>query len=83
MKSVFGDFGCPESKKKWELVTSKNFKVAADPCCAEISWNGKTTFTKADQINEEYNVYKAEKDGKDIFMWWMWHGAVGHWVVNE
>ena len=23
MKSKFGDFGCPESKKEWELITSK------------------------------------------------------------
>ena len=58
-------------------------KISADPCCKEISWNGKTTFSMTGQINEEYPVYKAEKDGKEIFMWWMWHGDVGHWVVIE
>ena len=31
--------------------------------------------------NEQYPYYK--RVGSDDFMWWMWHGSTGHWVVNQ
>ena len=53
-------------------------------CCDTITWTDGTgtvrTFTKGTQINEGYPVYENAADGQ--FMWWMWHGATGHWVIN-
>ena len=31
------------------------------------------------EVNEGYPVYTSG----DLFMWWMWHGPEGHWVVNK
>ena len=31
--------------------------------------------------NEGYPFYKQKNS--DNYMWWMWHGSVGHWVVNK
>lgn len=31
--------------------------------------------------NEGFPYYKHRQS--DVYMWWMWHGAVGHWVVND
>ena len=28
-----------------------------------------------------YPYYKQRES--DNFMWWMWHGDVGHWVINK
>ena len=25
----------------------------------------------------------TEIDGEEYFLWWMWHGPVGHWVINK
>ena len=36
-------------------------------------------YFKTDQVNEGYPVYA----NGDRFMWWMWHGDEGHWVVNK
>ena len=33
------------------------------------------------QFNDGYPYYKQR--GSENFMWWMWHGTVGHWVVND
>ena len=33
------------------------------------------------QTNHKFPYYKLE--GSDTFMWWMWHGKVGHWVINK
>ena len=32
------------------------------------------------QTNDKFPYYKLA--GSNTFMWWMWHGKVGHWVVN-
>ena len=32
------------------------------------------------QENEGFPYYQQE--GGNLVMWWMWHGDVGHWVVN-
>ena len=36
------------------------------------------------QENEGYPYYQQEGVNKKAkpFMWWMWHGDNGHWVVN-
>lgn len=31
--------------------------------------------------NAGYPYYKQR--GSNMYMWWMWHGNVGHWVVND
>ena len=88
MKSSFGDFGCPQDKTEWEGDASSNaFSITPAPCCDEILWEredlGNQVWTKTNQINEEYHVYKTQIDGDDVFMWWMWHATVGHWVINK
>ena len=54
----------------------------ADCCCDTIIWTDDSgsavTFTKGTSTNAGYPVY--EINGQ--FMWWMWHGATGHWVIN-
>ena len=32
-------------------------------------------------FNEGYPYF--EQRGSENYMWWMWHGVVGHWVVND
>merc|ERR1712176_687437 len=58
--------------------------AAAAACCDTITWTDAgavvRTFTKGNQVNEGYPVYENAADSQ--FMWWMWHDAVGHWVIN-
>ena len=35
-------------------------------------------FTK--MMNDEYPMYT---NTLGLYMWWMWHGEVGHWVIND
>ena len=84
MKSVMGDFDCPQDKTEWEGEASGDrFVIKSNPCCEHVHWTGKggkdLVFTRTDEMNEEYPVYRVG----DIAMWWMWHGPVGHWVVNR
>ena len=32
-------------------------------------------------LNDGFPYYKHRQS--DTYMWWMWHGEVGHWVVND
>ena len=83
-------FACPQDAFAWEdargiiaAVTQVPVSIAASPCCDSIEWNDGTevkTWTKISGHNEEYPVY-SNTDGN--YMWWMWHGPVGHWVVNQ
>ena len=67
---------------------STTIQVQAAPCCDEISWLRRglegdkieSTFMKSDATNEFYPIYMNENG---LSMWWMWHGPVGHWVVNQ
>ena len=47
--------------------------------------NGQWKFAMSDSgdvmTNADYPYYKLE--GSNKYMWWMWHGPTGHWVVNE
>ena len=58
--------------------------AAAAACCDTITWTDAggvvRTFTKGTLVNEGYPVYENAADSQ--FMWWMWHGAEGHWVIN-
>ena len=84
---------CPQDVDRWDGpqengVVENNFKVEAAPCCSEIVWSGSSagsfTFTRNDNmINEEYPVYVTGNSTEAIYMWWMWHGGVGHWVTNR
>ena len=61
-------------------------KIDESPCCDEIIWdeNGNLhTWTRTEAINEEYHVYQTQRNGETIYMWWMWHDSVGHWVINK
>ena len=65
--------------------------IEASPCCNKLRWlrgSEEAVFTKTNQINEFYNVYETiiEESSPSMWwvtMWWMWHGSVGHWVVNQ
>ena len=84
MRTKLGDFACPQHKTEWEEITQTDFKVSSAPCCDRIYWNkdGETElFIATDDINEEYPIYQSNQHS-NIFMWWMWHGSIGHWVVN-
>ena len=79
------DFACPQDAASWKdgSGSSVTVGVAVSPCCDTIEWDDGTdvtTWTKTASFNEEYPVY-ADTNGN--FMWWMWHGAVGHWVINK
>ena len=68
MKSVFGDFSCPQDKDEWEIISATGFTIASDPCCGNIEWikeSGNVLFTATDQINEEYPVYMANVGDND------------------
>ena len=85
MKSVMADFACPQTIKSWEdnLENGNGFTLVPSPCCSSIQWddgNNIKTWTMTNSVNEEYPIY-SNTDGN--FMWWMWHGKVGHWVVNK
>ena len=43
-------------------------------------WNLAMTSDGTVQTNADYPYYKHR--GSDMYLWWMWHGDVGHWVVN-
>ena len=32
---------------------------------------------------KHFDPWKTSLFGENVFMWWMWHNNVGHWVVNE
>ena len=73
-----------KNKDSWQ--GSLSVSVAAAPCCDEIRWTrgpAEHFFQKSDLVNEQYPVYEAEINGKTRFLWWMWHGPDGHWVLNE
>jgi len=87
MKSTYGDFECAQNKPMWEIISQTGFEINAAPCCQTLEWskdgeNG--VFTATNQINEEYPVYQTtSQNGQTLFMWWMWHDTVGHWVINQ
>ena len=47
--------------------------------------NGLWTFAMDGNGNVLQNQQKPyyKRVGGDDFMWWMWHGNTGHWVVNK
>ena len=76
------------------MTILENKNLAPAPSCAKrLSF---TNFGKGDsdlngfwrhviidgkvQENEGFPYYQQE--GSNLVMWWMWHGDVGHWVVN-
>ena len=54
-------------------------------CCKTLVWTGslgrKTTFTLGTQAIDGYPVY--ENASENLYLWWQYHGDVGHWSVNE
>jgi len=84
IKSTFADFACPQDIAQWNEFTNGadgSFEITS--CmCDSIDWDGDSvaagTWTKTDQVNDLWPVYQ----NGDLSMWWMWHGAVGHWVIN-
>ena len=68
---------------------------ASQPCGPRLEMSGLTdTFSDLNGLwtfamdgngnvlqNAEKPYYK--RVGSDDFMWWMWHGDTGHWVVNQ
>ena len=79
------DFACPQDAAAWEdgNGSSVTVGVTASPCCDSIEWQDGSdvkTWTKTTSFNEEYPIY-SNPDGN--FLWWMWHGSVGHWVINK
>jgi len=79
-----GDFACPQDKTEWEVIAD-NFSILASPCCNQVYWkkqSGETElFTATGGFNAEYPIYQSSTNSS-IKLWWMWHGAFGHWVVN-
>ena len=47
--------------------------------------NGLWTFAMDGNGNVLQNAEKPyyKRTGGDDYMWWMWHGDNGHWVVNQ
>ena len=42
--------------------------------------------TKTDQFNDGAPVFEAvgtDPSQDPVTLWWMWHGDIGHWVVNR
>ena len=70
-------------------------KATSQPCGPRLEMSGLTgTFADLNGLwtfamdgsgtvlqNAEKPYYK--RVGSDDFMWWMWHGDTGHWVVNK
>ena len=88
MKSIHGDFSCPQNKPEWEgPASSQALKIDQSQCCKSVLWRSKNnpdrTFVRTNRINSYYPVYQTEIDGEPVYMWWMWHGTVGHWVINK
>ena len=44
-------------------------------------WTLAMTIDGKVKTNDGYPYYKLR--GQEIYMWWMWHGPVGHWVTND
>ena len=85
MKSAFGGFDCPQDKPNWEIISQTDFSISSAPCCQALDWTmgqSNGVFTVTEQFNEEYPVYETSYEGGSLFMWWMWHDNVGHWVIN-
>ena len=85
IKSQMAGFACAQDAAAWEDAngSSVTVSVTASPCCDSIEWidgDEVKTWTKTTSLNEEYPIY-SNTDGN--FMWWMWHGPIGHWVVNQ
>ena len=76
-----------QEKTDWVGDTNGEGYVEESPCCEKIIWNQANSpermFTMTENQNEHYPVYETDIDGQTISMWWMWHGNVGHWVVND
>jgi len=34
-------------------------------------------------LETNHNKPYYQQRGSNYFIWWMWHGNVGHWVVNQ
>ena len=44
-------------------------------------WTLAMTSQGTVETNDNYPYYKHT--GSDLYLWWMWHGDVGHWVLNQ
>ena len=52
-------------------------------CCDQMYQNTYPNWIhwkKTELTNAKNPVYQ---NGDGDFMWWMWHGDVGHWVINK
>merc|ERR1712106_29344 len=94
IKSKYQTFDCPRDNPTWflpdgqtEVPMGWNGEFVVEPIscmCDKMTWSGDGVangeWEKTDQWNDEWPVYKNEE--QDLFMWWMWHGKQGHWVIN-
>jgi len=94
IKSKYQTFACPQDNPTWflpdgqtEVPMGWNGEFVVEPIscmCDKMTWSGEGIasgeWEKTDQWNDEWPVYKNEE--QDLFMWWMWHGKQGHWVIN-
>ena len=66
-----------------EAPTEAPTEAPVPDCCDTITQEDAAgnaiVWTKTAEVNEGYPVYTSG----DLFMWWMWHGPEGHWVVNK
>jgi len=85
MRSKLGEFDCPQHKTEWEEISQSDFEISPAPCCDRVYWNkdGQSEiFTATSNTNEEYPIYQSNENSS-MLMWWMWHGSIGHWVMNS